>query len=42
MYMASGVVDVRVTGAVGTILLNRAERRNALSRGDGGGIATGV
>jgi enoyl-CoA hydratase/carnithine racemase len=32
MYMASGVVDVRVTGAVGTILLHRAERRNALSR----------
>jgi methylglutaconyl-CoA hydratase len=32
MYMASGMVDVRVTGAVGTILLNRAERRNALSR----------
>jgi methylglutaconyl-CoA hydratase len=32
MYMASGVVDVRVTGAVGTIVLNRAERRNALSR----------
>jgi methylglutaconyl-CoA hydratase len=33
MYMASGVIDVRVTGAVGTILLNRQERRNALSRG---------
>jgi enoyl-CoA hydratase/carnithine racemase len=32
MYMASGVVDVRVTGAVGTILLNRQQRRNALSR----------
>src|SRR3972149_9619630 len=32
MIMASGVVDVRVTGAVGTILLNREERRNALSR----------
>jgi methylglutaconyl-CoA hydratase len=32
MYMASGVVDVRVTGAVGTVLLNREERRNALSR----------
>jgi enoyl-CoA hydratase/carnithine racemase len=32
MYMASGVVDVRVTGAVGTIVLNRAERRNALSQ----------
>jgi methylglutaconyl-CoA hydratase len=32
MYMASGVVDVRVTGAVGTILLNHDERRNALSR----------
>jgi enoyl-CoA hydratase/carnithine racemase len=32
MYMASGVVDVRVTGAVGTIVLNRPGRRNALSR----------
>lgn len=32
MYMPSGVVDVRVTGAVGTIVLNRQERRNALSR----------
>ncbi len=32
MYMASGIVDVRVTGAVGTILLNRQDRRNALSR----------
>jgi enoyl-CoA hydratase/carnithine racemase len=32
MFMASGVVDVRVTGAVGTIVLNRQERRNALSR----------
>ena len=32
MYMASGMVDVRVTGAVGTIVLNRQERRNALSR----------
>src|SRR3990172_7353996 len=32
MIMASGVVDVRVTGAVGTIVLNRQERRNALSR----------
>lgn len=32
MYMASGVVDVRVTDAVGTIVLNRPERRNALSR----------
>src|SRR3972149_6879249 len=35
MYMASGVVDVRVTGSVGTILLNRPQRRNALSRAMG-------
>lgn len=32
MYMASGVVDVRINGAVGTIVLKREERRNALSR----------
>jgi methylglutaconyl-CoA hydratase len=32
MYMASGVVDVRLSGAVGTIVLKREDRRNALSR----------
>lgn len=32
MYMASGTVDVQIHGAVGTILLRREERRNALSR----------
>ena len=32
MYMASNVGEVRVTGAVGTILLNRHDRRNALTR----------
>jgi len=32
MYMSSNAVDVKVNGAVGTIVLNRPERRNALSR----------
>ena len=32
MYMPSNAVDVKVTGAVGTILLNRPNRRNALTR----------
>jgi enoyl-CoA hydratase/carnithine racemase len=32
MYMSSNAVDVKVTGAVGTVLLNRPARRNALSR----------
>jgi enoyl-CoA hydratase/carnithine racemase len=32
MYMSSNAVDVKVTGPVGTIVLNRPERRNALSR----------
>jgi methylglutaconyl-CoA hydratase len=32
MYMASGVVEVRISGAVGTVLLKREDRRNALSR----------
>jgi methylglutaconyl-CoA hydratase len=32
MYMAANAVDVKVTGAVGTIVLNRPERRNALTR----------
>jgi enoyl-CoA hydratase/carnithine racemase len=31
MYMSVNPVDVKVTGAVGTILLNRHERRNALT-----------
>jgi methylglutaconyl-CoA hydratase len=30
--MSSSSIDVKVTGAVGTIVLNRPERRNALSR----------
>jgi methylglutaconyl-CoA hydratase len=32
MYMAANAVDVKVTGAVGTIVLNRPDRRNALTR----------
>jgi methylglutaconyl-CoA hydratase len=32
MYMAASAVDVKITGAVGTIVLNRPERRNALTR----------
>ena len=32
MFMSSNAVDVKVTGAVGTIVLNRPDRRNALSR----------
>ena len=32
MYMSSNAVDVKVTGAVGTIVLNRPGRRNALTR----------
>jgi enoyl-CoA hydratase/carnithine racemase len=32
MYMSSDAVEVKVVGAVGTILLNRPGRRNALSR----------
>jgi enoyl-CoA hydratase/carnithine racemase len=32
MYMSSNSVDVKVTGNVGTIVLNRPERRNALTR----------
>src|SRR6185295_11401401 len=32
MYMSGNIVDVKVTGAVGTIVLNRRERRNALTR----------
>ncbi len=32
VYMPSHSIDVKVTGAVGTILLNRPQRRNALTR----------
>src|SRR5215475_663677 len=32
MFMASSNVEVKVTGAVGTIILSRPDRRNALSR----------
>jgi methylglutaconyl-CoA hydratase len=32
MYMSSNAIDVKVTGPVGTIVLNRPQRRNALSR----------
>jgi methylglutaconyl-CoA hydratase len=32
MYMPSNAIDVKVTGGVGTIVLNRPERRNALTR----------
>src|SRR5262245_41818045 len=31
MYMSGNIIEVKVTGAVGTIVLNRRERRNALS-----------
>jgi enoyl-CoA hydratase/carnithine racemase len=32
MYMSSNAIDVKVRGLVGTIVLNRPERRNALTR----------
>ena len=32
VYMSSHAIDVKVTGAVGTIVLNRPRRRNALTR----------
>jgi enoyl-CoA hydratase/carnithine racemase len=32
MFMSSNAVDVKVTGAIGTIVLNRPDRRNALTR----------
>jgi methylglutaconyl-CoA hydratase len=32
MYMSSSAVEVKITGPVGTIVLNRPGRRNALSR----------
>ena len=30
--MSSNAIDVKITGAIGTIVLNRPQRRNALSR----------
>src|SRR5690348_15451405 len=30
--MSSNAIDVKVTGAVGTVVLNRPQRRNALTR----------
>jgi methylglutaconyl-CoA hydratase len=32
MYMPSNAIDVKVTGPIGTIVLNRPDRRNALTR----------
>src|SRR5690348_7000719 len=32
MFMSSNAIDVKITGNVGTIVLNRPERRNALTR----------
>jgi enoyl-CoA hydratase/carnithine racemase len=32
MFMSSNAIDVKVTGAIGTIVLNRPDRRNALTR----------
>jgi methylglutaconyl-CoA hydratase len=32
MFMSSNAIDVKVTGGVGTIVLNRPQRRNALTR----------
>jgi methylglutaconyl-CoA hydratase len=32
VYMSSNAIDVKVTGTVGTVVLNRPQRRNALTR----------
>src|SRR3954464_3849601 len=32
MFMPSNAIEIKVTGAVGTIVLNRPQRRNALTR----------
>ncbi len=32
MFMSSNAIDVKVTGPIGTIVLNRPDRRNALTR----------
>src|SRR6478672_1911612 len=32
VYMTSNAIDIKVTGAIGTVVLNRPHRRNALTR----------